>query len=87
MNCLYGTAWNVNVSMKCLYNRISQAQSDVFNRLSLSHEREPQPEAAVSFRTVVTFATWLISTKEFFNGIAPCSGCIRLLNDSKYPRH
>jgi len=28
-------------------------------------EREPQPETAVSFRTVVTFVTWLISTTEF----------------------
>ena len=29
-------------------------------------EREPQPEAAVSFRTVVTFVTWLISRTEFY---------------------
>jgi len=26
---------------------------------------EPQPEAALSFRTVVTFVTWLISRTEF----------------------
>jgi len=28
-------------------------------------EREPQAEAAVSFRTVVTFVTWLIYRTEF----------------------
>jgi len=28
-------------------------------------KREPQPEAAVSFRTVVKFVTWLISGTEF----------------------
>jgi len=28
-------------------------------------KREPQPEAAVSFRTVVTFVTWLICRTEF----------------------
>ena len=27
-------------------------------------QREPQPEAAVSFRTVVTFVTWLISRNQ-----------------------
>jgi len=33
--------------------------------LGLPIQREPQPEAAVSFRTVVTLVTWLISRTEF----------------------
>jgi len=61
--------------MKCLVSThvyfIWVAQSYLFyqrNR-SIVHggERDTLSEAVVSFRTLVTFVTWLISTAEFSN--------------------
>ena len=40
------------------------------------YEREPQPEAAVSFRTVVMFVTWLIGVYSVTNGMTTPEVCV-----------
>jgi len=50
---------------KCKVKSTIISRFKSFQVFSIQKQREPQPEAAVSFSTVVTFVTWLISRTEF----------------------